>query len=270
MKLLYCGDIMGRSGRDAVATHLPPLRERLGLDFVVACGENAAHGFGITAAICEELYRVGVDVITLGNHAWDQREIVDYIKQQPKLLRPLNFPPGTPGQGSGMYQTTKGQKVFVAQVICRLFMEAADDPFRAVKTILDTQSLPATVHAAFLDIHGEATSEKAALGYMADGRVSMAVGSHAHIPTADARILPKGTAFQTDAGMCGDFNSVIGMKTELAMHRFTNRVPGQRLEPALGEGTMCGVYVETNDATGLAVRVEPVRVGGVLKSALPT
>jgi len=270
MKLLYCGDIMGRSGREAVATHLPSLRKRLGLDFIVACGENAAHGFGITAAFCEELYKVGVDVITLGNHAWDQREIIEYIKHQPKLLRPLNFPPGTPGQGSGLYQTTKGQKIFVAQVICRLFMEAADDPFRAVKSALDTQSLPATVHAAILDIHGEATSEKAALGYLADGRVSLAVGSHAHIPTADTRILPGGTAFQTDAGMCGDFESIIGMKKELAMHRFTNRVPGQRLEPATGEGTMCGVFVETNDATGLAIRVEPVRVGGVLKPTQPS
>ncbi len=270
MKLLYCGDIMGRSGREAIAAHLPPLRERLGLDFVVACGENAAHGFGITVAICEELYQVGVDVITLGNHAWDQREIIEYIKQQPKLLRPLNFPPGTPGQGSGLYQTANGQKIFVAQVICRLFMEAADDPFRAVKAAIDTQSMPATVHAAILDIHGEATSEKAGLAYLADGRVSLAVGSHSHIPTADTRIMTGGTAFQTDAGMCGDFDSIIGMKKELAMHRFTNRVPGQRLEPSTGEGTMCGVYVETSDATGLAVRVEPVRIGGALKQAMAT
>jgi metallophosphoesterase (TIGR00282 family) len=270
MRILYCGDIMGRSGREAVARHLPVLRHDLALDFVVACGENAAHGFGITAAICEELYAVGVDVITLGNHAWDQREIVDYIKQQPKLLRPLNFPPGTPGQGAGVFLTARGRKVFVAQVICRLFMEAADDPFRATKAALDLQRLAATVDAAVLDIHGEATSEKAALAYLADGRVSAAVGSHAHIPTADTRILPSGTAFQTDAGMCGDFNSIIGMKTELALHRFTSRVPGQRLEPATGEGTLCGLFVETDDATGLALRAEPVRVGGILKQATPS
>lgn len=269
MKLLYCGDVMGRSGRDAITRHVPALRQSLGLDFVVACGENAAHGFGITAAICEEFYQAGVDVITLGNHAWDQREIVDYIKQQPRLLRPLNFPEGTPGQGSGVFMSATGRKVYVAQVICRLFMEAADDPFRAVKQALDLQRMPATVHAAILDIHGEATSEKAGLAYLADGRVSMAVGSHAHIPTADTRIMPGGTAFQTDAGMCGDFDSIIGMKKDLALHRFTNRVPGSRLEPATGEATLCGVYVETNDATGLAARVEPVRVGGLLKQSTP-
>ncbi|MBL8629880.1 MAG: YmdB family metallophosphoesterase [Rhodospirillaceae bacterium] len=270
MKLLYCGDVMGRSGRDAITTHVPALRDKLNLDFVVVCGENAAHGFGITAAICEEFYQAGVDVITLGNHAWDQREIVDYIKQQPKLLRPLNFPPGTPGQGSGVFKTVKGQKVFVAQVICRLFMEQADDPFRAVQSVLATQSLRGTIDAGLLDIHGEATSEKAGLALLTDGRLSAAIGSHAHIPTADTRIMSGGTAFQTDAGMCGDFDSIIGMKKELAMHRFTNRVPGQRLEPAMGEATLCGVYVETNDATGLAVRAEPVRVGGVLKQSLPT
>jgi hypothetical protein len=269
VRLLFCGDVMGRSGRDAVLTHVPRLRASLKLDVVAVCGENAAHGFGITAAICKEFFAAGVDAITLGNHAWDQREIVDYIATEPRLVRPLNFPAGTPGQGLAVVRTASGQRVMVAQVICRLFMESVDDPFRAIDRCLTEHPLSRGMAAIIVDIHGEATSEKGAIGCTVDGRASLAVGSHAHIPTADARILPGGTAFQTDAGMCGDFDSVIGMKKELAIHRFTSRVPGPRLEPATGEGTLCGVYVETDDRTGLATRVEPVRVGGVLKPSNP-
>lgn len=270
MRFLYCGDIMGKAGRDAVAAHVPRLRRELGLDFVVACGENAAHGFGVTAAICQSLFASGVDVVTLGNHAWDQREILSFITAEPRLLRPMNYPVETPGQGMGFYTTAKGRRVVVVQVMCRLFMDALDDPFRALNETLERHPLRDAADAIIVDVHGEATSEKNALGVIADGRASMVVGSHSHIPTADARILPGGTAFQTDAGMCGSYDSVIGMKKETATQRFVTKLPTERLEPADGEGTLCGVFVETDDHTGLARRIEPVRQGGVLKQALPS
>ena len=269
MRLLYCGDIMGKPGRDAMVTHIPDLRRELGLDFVVACGENAAHGFGITSAICHSLYDAGVDVITLGNHAWDQREIISFITAERRLLRPINYPPETPGQGFGIYTTAKGRRVLVVQLMCRLYMDAMDDPFRALDEVLSNHPLRDAADAIIVDVHGEATSEKGALGFIADGRASMVVGSHSHIPTADARIMPGGTAFQTDAGMCGPFDSVIGMKKHIAAQRFITKMPTERLEPADGEGTLCGVYVETDDYTGLAVRCEPVRVGGILKQTRP-
>jgi metallophosphoesterase (TIGR00282 family) len=269
MRFLYCGDVLGKPGRDALAAHLPSLREDLGLDFVVACGENAAHGFGITAAICQSLFDTGVDVVTLGNHAWDQREIISYISAEPRLLRPLNFPPETPGQGMGLFRTSAGRRVIVIQVMCRLFMDALDDPFRALEECLQRHPLKDATDVIIVDVHGEATSEKAALGHLADGRASLVVGSHSHVPTADARIMPGGTAFQTDAGMCGPYDSIIGMKKGPATARFVTKMPTERLEPADGEGTLCGVYVETNDQTGLAERVAPVRVGGILRPARP-
>ncbi len=269
MRLLYLGDIMGKTGRDAVAECVPALRRELNLDFVVACGENAAHGFGITAAICQTLYDAGVDVITLGNHAWDQREIIAYIPAEPRLLRPLNYPPETPGQGLGLYRTRSGRRVVVMQVICRLFMDALDDPFRALNESLERHPLRDAADAIIVDVHGEASSEKAALGVIADGRASMVVGSHSHVPTADTRIMTGGTAFQSDAGMCGCYDSVIGMKKAAATQRFVTKMPTERLEPADGEATVCGVYVETDDRTGLALRAEPVRIGGMLKQTRP-
>jgi metallophosphoesterase (TIGR00282 family) len=269
MRLLYLGDIMGKTGREAVIARVPDLRRRLDLDFVVACGENAAHGFGITALICQQLFEAGVDVITLGNHAWDQREIVAYISGEPRLLRPLNYPPETPGQGFGFYRSARGLRVIVMQVICRLFMDALDDPFRALEECLARHPLRDAADAIIVDVHGEATSEKAALGVVADGRASMVVGSHSHVPTADTRIMPGGTAFQSDAGMCGAYDSVIGMRKLVATQRFITKMPTERLEPADGEATVCGLYVETDDRTGLAVRAEAVRLGGVLKQAGP-
>jgi metallophosphoesterase (TIGR00282 family) len=269
MRLLYCGDIMGKPGRDAMATYVPQLRRDLDLDFVVACGENAAHGFGITAAHCQGLYDVGVDVITLGNHAWDQREIITYIQAEPRLLRPINYPPEAPGQGMGFYTTAKGRRVIVIQLMCRLFMDPLDDPFRALEECLERHPLRDAADAIIIDVHGEASSEKAALGHIADGRASMVVGSHSHVPTADTRIMPGGTAFQTDAGMCGPYDSVIGMKKHTATARFVTKMPTERLEPAEGDGTLCGVFVETDDRTGLALRAEPVRVGGILKQSVP-
>ncbi len=269
MKLLFCGDVMGETGRRAVLDHVPALRRKLGLDFVVVNGENAAGGFGVTEKICKSFFDAGVDVVTTGNHAWDQREVLTYIVREPRLIRPANFPKGTPGRGAGLYQLQDGRSVLVIQVMTRLFMDPLDDPFAAIEQALGEHRLHETVDAILLDVHGEATSEKAALGVVGDGRVSMVVGSHSHIPTADARILPGGTAFQTDAGMCGDYDSVIGMEKDVAVARFVTKMRGERLEPATGEATLCGVYVETDDATGLAKRVVAVRLGGLLAQSLP-
>jgi metallophosphoesterase (TIGR00282 family) len=268
MRLLYCGDVVGRAGRDAVVLNIPLLRQRLRLDFVVVEGENAAHGFGITAAICEEFFAAGVDAITLGNHAWDQRDIMKHIPGEPRLLRPLNAPEGTPGAGAGVYRLADGRRVLLVNVMLRLFMDALDDPFRAAREAVARAPL-GEVQAAIVDVHGEATSEKMAMGHHFDGRVSLVVGSHSHVPTGDAQILPGGTAYQTDAGMCGDYDSVIGMKKEPAIARFVTKLPGERLTPAEGPGTLCGVFVETDEATGLAKRIAPVRVGGRLIETVP-
>jgi len=269
MKVLYIGDVVGKSGRKAVLEHMPRLREQLALDFVVVNGENAAHGFGITGAICEQFFDAGADVITTGNHAWDQRELIDYIQTEPRVLRPLNYPEGTPGQGAGTYQTSAGKTVVVMQAMGRLFMDPLDDPFAAVSRAMLNKRLGETVDFVLIDIHAEATSEKMAMGHHFDGRASLVVGSHSHVPTADAQVLPGGTGFQTDAGMCGDYNSVIGMTKEPAIGRFISKMPTQRLEPAGGEGTLCAVYVETDDGTGLCHTISPVRIGGRLMEICP-
>jgi metallophosphoesterase (TIGR00282 family) len=270
MKVLFCGDIVGRSGREAVIANIPSLRKRYDLDFVFANGENVAGGFGITAALARELYECGVDCITTGNHVWDQREIIAQINGDPKLLRPANFPRGTPGRGIGTYSARGGRPVVVINVMTRLFMDPLDDPFAALEAALQQYRLgPGGQAAILIDVHGEATSEKQALGHLADGRASVVVGSHSHVPTADARIMPGGTGYQTDAGMCGDYDSVIGMKKEPATQRFVRKMPGERLTPAEGAGTLCAVYVELDDATGLARKIAPVRVGGVLLPSLP-
>jgi len=269
MRTLICGDVVGKSGREAIAEHLPQLREQLDLDFVIVNGENAAHGFGITDKICASFYQLGADVITTGNHVWDQREIMNYIGGDPKLLRPINYPEGTPGNGYGVFEARNGKKVLVIHAMCRLYMDPLDDPFAAIEQVLNRYQLKVNVDAILVDFHGEATSEKQALGHTLDGRVSMVIGTHTHVPTADHQILEKGTAFQCDIGMTGDYNSVIGMKKRAAAERFTTKLPQGRLEPAEGEATLSGLFVETDDATGLAKRVSPVRVGGRLSRHIP-
>jgi 2',3'-cyclic-nucleotide 2'-phosphodiesterase len=266
MKLLFLGDIVGRSGRDAVEKFLPDLIKDQGLDFVIINGENAAAGFGITQKICKQFFDMGVDVITGGNHSWDQKEALAFISSEKRLLRPMNFPKGTPGLGANVYQTTAGKKVLVMNVMGRVFMDALDDPFAAVEAELARYNLGASVDVIVVDFHGEATSEKMGMGHFADGRVSLVVGTHSHVPTADAQILPKGTAYQTDAGMCGDYNSVIGMQKEEPLRRFTRKISGGRFTPADGIGTMCGLIVETDNKSGLARHIEPVRLGGRLIS----
>src|ERR671926_1865460 len=269
MRLLFLGDIVGRAGRTAVIERLPGLRQRWRLDCVVINGENSAGGFGITEAICDEILAAGADAITLGNHSWDQRETLVFIERQPRLLRPVNYPPGTPGRGANLIDTRSGPRVLVINVMGRLFMDPLDDPFAAVDRELDACPLGQGADAIVIDMHAEATSEKQALAYHVDGRVTLVVGTHTHAPTADHRILPAGTAFQSDAGMCGDYDSILGMGKDEAIRRFLQKTPGSRLEAASGEGSLCGIAVETDDRTGLAVRVTAVRLGPNLEEAWP-
>lgn len=269
MRILYLGDVVGKAGRKALQKHLPDIRKKLKIDFTIVCGENAAHGFGITSGIANDLYKLGVGCITLGNHSFDNKEILDSIDKDMRLVRPMNYPEGTPGRGSGYYVTGANKRVFVAQVMGRVFMDPLDDPFKAIRQSLEHVRLGKDADAIIVDMHGEATSEKMALGHYLDGKVSLVVGTHSHIPTADAQILPNGTAYQTDAGMCGDYDSVIGMQKEEPIRRFTTKMNGGRFQPADGEGTVCGVFVETDDTTGLAKRLSPVRIGGRLIEQLP-
>ncbi len=269
MRLLFLGDLIGRVGREAALAEVPRLRQHLNVDFCVVNGENAAGGFGITDKICQSLYEVGVDAITTGNHVWDQRELMSTIDGDQRLLRPANFPPGTPGKGTRLFQLADGRRVVVVNIMLRLFMDPLDDPFQVMERELAGRSLGGNVAAILVDVHGEATSEKMAMGHFLDGRVSVVVGTHSHVPTADAQILPGGTAYLSDAGMCGDYDSVIGMQKAAAIHRFVRKVPGERLTPAEGPATVCGLYVETDDATGLAKTISPIRVGGRLQQSLP-
>jgi len=268
MRLAFFGDVVGRAGRKAVTTHLPRLRADLGLDAVVINAENAAGGFGITKATAQELFDAGADVLTLGNHSFDQAQGISLIENETRLLRPCNYPQGqVPGRGAGLYNVG-GFNLLVINVHGRVFMDALDDPFVGVERELSAAPLGEVADAVLVDMHAEATSEKNAMGYFCDGRASLVVGTHQHIPTADTRILPNGTAYQTDAGMCGDYNSIIGMQVEEPLRRFTTRMRGGRFEPATGEGTLCGVFVETG-ANGMAVRAEPIRIGGQLSEQRP-
>lgn len=269
MKVLFAGDVMGRTGRKAIETHLPKLRHALDLDFIVVNGENAAGGFGITEKITEDFFNAGVDCITSGNHIWAQKEIFPTLEREPRLLRPLNYPSGAPGHGVYVGKTGANKRVVVINAMGRVFMDALDDPFRAVAKVLEDFPLGKKADFILIDIHADATSEKMAMGQFADGRTSLVVGTHSHVPTADAQILPKGTAYQTDAGMCGDYNSVIGMEVEEPLHRFLYKVGRERFSPASGEATFCGVLVESDDATGLAKSITPIRLGGRLSESKP-
>ncbi len=269
MRILFLGDVLGREGREAVASRLPELREALRIDLAVVNAENASHGFGLAPDMARSLFAAGADVITLGNHAWDRKEIIPFIAENPRLIRPLNYPPGTPGSGSVLVTLRDGRKALVLQAMGRLFMDPLDCPFRGSAEVLSKYRLGASVQAIVADLHAEASSEKMAYGHVFDGQMSLVIGTHTHCPTADAQILPGGTAFQSDAGMCGDYDSVIGMNKDGATLRFWRKMPGEKLGPAIGPVTVCGVFVETDDVTGLARRIEPLRTGGRLAQAMP-
>lgn len=270
MRILYLGDVVGRSGRDAICARMENYRKDFELDLLVVNGENAASGFGITEKICNQFFDAGTDVIVTGNHVWDQKDIIPVFEKEKRLIRPLNFPAGTPGNGSLVIDVGRNRKALILQVMGRVFMDPLDDPFAAVEKALQGVRLGDNVAFIMVDVHGEATSEKMAFGHFLDGRVSMVVGTHTHVPTSDHQILPGGTAYQSDVGMCGDFDSVIGMDKAEPVRRFTRKMPGGRFTPALGEATVCGVYVETDDNTGLATKIDVLREGGRLSQARPT
>jgi metallophosphoesterase (TIGR00282 family) len=269
VRILFVGDVVGRSGRTIVIDLLPGLILDWQLDLVVVNGENAAGGFGITETIYQELLDAGADIITLGNHAWDQREALVFIERAPRLIRPANFPPGTPGRGAALVETKTGKRALVVNGIGRVFMQPFDDPFSVLDRELNACPLGRAADAVVVDFHGEATSEKQAIGYFCDGRASLVVGTHTHVPTSDHRILPGGTAYMTDAGMTGDYQSIIGMDREEPLGRFLRGYPAGRFEPADGAATLSGVAVETDDATGLAAKVAAVRIGPLLERAVP-
>ena len=269
MRILFLGDVVGRPGREALAKYLPPLRERARPDCIIINGENAAGGFGITEAIYHELIELGADAITLGNHSFDQRETLTYIARCDRLIRPANLPPGTPGRGAALVQTAGGQQVLVINVLGRIEMDPVDCPFRAAEREIELAPLRRVADAIVLDLHAEATAEKQSLAWHFDGRVSVAVGTHTHVPTADTRIFPSGTAYQGDAGMCGDYLSVIGFNRHEPTRRLIEKTPGVRWESAAGAGSIAGIIVDTDDKTGLALRIGPVRQGPNLMETLP-
>ena len=270
MRILFIGDVVGRTGRDAIVEHLPKAIADWKIDLAVVNGENAAGGFGITEAIYNDFIDAGADAVTLGNHSWNQKEALVFIERAPRLVRPINYMPGTPGRGAALIETRNGQRALVINALGRLFMEPVDDPFAMIDREIEACPLRQAVDAIVVDFHCEATSEKQGAGHFCDGRVSLVVGTHTHIPTSDHQILPNGTAYMTDAGMTGDYDSIIGMQKAEPLRRFTTGIPSGRFEPATGVATMSGIAVETDDVTGLAIRVAPVRIGGRLEPAVPS
>ena len=270
MKILFLGDVVGRSGRAAIKDRLAALKAEWKVDFAVVNGENATNGAGLSAAHAKLLLEAGADCITLGDHAFDQKDMMQFIETEPRIIRPLNYAKTAPGKGARVFDAPGGRKILVAQVLGQVFMKRPfDDPFSAVDTVLRAHPLGGMINASLLDVHCEATSEKMGMGHYCDGRASIVVGTHTHVPTADAMILPAGTAYQTDAGMCGDYNSVIGMETAEPMRRFVTGMGKGRFVPAAGEATLSGLFVETDDRTGKAVSVCMVRQGGRLQQSRP-
>jgi metallophosphoesterase (TIGR00282 family) len=269
VRILFIGDILGRSGRAIVLERLPGLVRDWKLDFVVVNGENAAGGFGITEAIYQDLTGAGADAITLGNHAWDQKEALVFIERAPRLIRPVNYPKGTPGRGAAVLDARNGARVLVVNALGRIFMDPLDDPFAALEREIAACPLRTATDAIIVDMHAEASSEKQAMGHFLDGKVSLVIGTHTHVPTADHQVLSGGTGFMTDVGMTGDYDSCIGMAKEEPLSRFLRRIPGSKFEPAMGPATLCALALDTDDATGLARRLAPVRLGGRLEEARP-
>lgn len=270
MRLLFLGDIVGRTGRKGILDRISHLRDAWKLDFIVVNGENASSGTGLTGSNAKELLDAGVDCLTLGDHAFDQRDMLSFIDQEPRIVRPVNFAKAAPGKGYRLFTAPNGRKVLVIQVLGQVFMKRPfDDPFSAVDAALKTAPMGGLAQAVIVDIHAEATSEKMAMGHWCDGRASLVVGTHTHVPTGDAQILPKGTAYMSDAGMCGDYDSVIGMDKTEPLNRFITGMSKGRFQPAGGEATLSGVVVETDNRTGRAVNVAAVRVGGRLAQAEP-
>ncbi len=269
MRLLFLGDIVGRAGRQAVLAKLPELRERYVLDFVIVNGENAAGGFGINEKIANRLFDAGADVITTGNHAFDQRETLSHIAREDRLLRPANYPEGTPGKGAGLFEVQGGGRILVVNLMGRVFMQELDCPFQKIAAELEACPLGSGADFVFVDMHAEASSEKQAMGYFLDGKVSAVIGTHTHVPTGDDRILPCGTGYMSDAGMCGVYDSVLGMEKDEPVNRFVTRVNGSRFAPVTGEAAIAGVVLEFDNSTGLTRNISPLRLGPDIREMQP-
>ncbi len=271
MRLLFLGDVVGKAGRDVVANHLYRLKKELSIDFCVVNGENAANGFGVNEKIIDSFISQGANVVTCGDHTFDQKETKFFINNRYEMLRPLNMPTQLPGRGFNLYSVQDNKKILVVHLMCQLFMRfQVNCPFEAITNLLSKYQLGKDVNYIFVDLHGEATSEKMAMGQYLDGKVSAVFGSHTHIPTSDVQILPKGTAYQTDAGMCGDYDSVIGFRKDISVPNFLNKIRGEnKMQPAEGDGTLCGTFVELDEKSGLALRSDYIRVGGRLRPHIP-
>ena len=269
MKILFLGDVVGPSGCKSVKNYLPQIKKKNKIDFIIVNGENAADsGVGITEKITEDLFNAGADVITSGNHIWDQKETIEHITREKRLLRPENFIEGTPGKGFEIYRASSGEKIAVLNLMGNIFMKKCEDVFESAKKFTQTVKLKRDADFIIVDLHGEITSEKMAMGYFFDGKATMVVGTHTHVPTSDHRILEKGTAYQTDIGMCGDYNSVIGMNRDNSLKKFFKDSSAKKHYPALGEATISGLMVKADDETGLAKKIEPIIVGGALESRI--
>ncbi len=261
MKLLFCGDVVGKTGRKAVMERVPLLRQAWDLDMVIVNGENAAHGFGLNPKLFNEFLAHGVDVITMGNHTFDKQEIIPVLQESPQIIRPLNYPENTVGKGATFFTLLNGTRVAVVQLLGQVYMKPATSAFTCIENWIAANRKNYDV--LVVDIHAEASAEKNALAHFLDGHAALVVGTHTHIPTADARIFPNGTGFMTDIGMCGDYNSVIGMTKTEAINRFFNRLP-RNLSPATGPADFCAVYAEIDEATNMCIAITPVRLGARL------
>ena len=267
MNILILGDIVGPAGREVLIKKLPSLIIKKKLDFVVINGENAADsGLGITKKNTEDFFNAGADVITSGNHIWDEKETMEFITLEKRLLRPENLIKGSPGTGTGIFNSKNNKKVAVINLMGNIFMKKCEDVFESAKKITQTIKLKRDADFIIVDLHGEITSEKMAMGYFLDGQVTLFVGTHTHVPTSDHRIMEKGTAYQTDIGMCGDYNSVIGMNRDNSLKKFFKDSSAKKHYPALGEATLSGLMVKAHDDTGLAKEIEPIIIGGALES----
>ena len=260
MRIIYCGDVVGRAGREAVLNNLDNMRQKFNPDAIFVNVENAAHGFGVTPGICRDFLDKGVTGLLTGNHIWQQRDIIPFLNDCKKIVRPLNYPENLPGRGWAEFELPNGQKILIAQVLGRVFMEAVDCPVQAIDKLLKGYNLGKNVDAILVDIHAEATAEKLAFGYYLDGRVSIVAGTHTHVPTSDYRLLRKGTAYISDVGMCGDYDSVLGFEIDEPINRLARRYTGGRLVPCKSNGMVYGIVVDIDDASGLSLRIEQFHI----------
>lgn len=260
MRIIYLGDVVAKPGREAVINSIRGLKEQYHYDVLIVNADNAAHGFGCTPKICNQFFNAGVSAIVTGDHVWNQKEIIPFLDENKRIVRPLNYSENLAGCGARVVPLDSGKKILVAEVVGRVFMEAVDCPLQAIDKLLEEYRLGHNIDAIFVDIHAEATAEKQAFARYLDGRVSAVIGSHTHVPTADATLLPKGTAYQTDAGMCGDYNGVIGFNEQSPIERLKDKFSPRRLEPCSGKGTVCGTFIEIDDKTGLAVKIEAIKI----------